>query len=204
MCLGEALGIGPRIVWLDGLGHYTALAALPNALKTAVDFFAQDLPPDAIVPPPSSPAPSPRQTLVNFLHQCLAFISVEPQVGHCHLADLDLCVIQQDGKKIEGRLYLARGPRPQFRVQAKLSGLPDLAFGWGQLPWMASEKIVYQGVLPHEAKAVDPVGFANQRYLKQLGVIAGVLAAVASAQRSSIRGSPWRQVRNRAVGRRFA
>ena len=44
--LASALGIQDRVVWLDGLGHYTALAALPKALKTAVDFFAQDLPAD--------------------------------------------------------------------------------------------------------------------------------------------------------------
>ena len=45
--LASALGIQDHVVWLDGLGHYTALAALPKALKTAVDFFAQDLPADA-------------------------------------------------------------------------------------------------------------------------------------------------------------
>ena len=59
--LATALGIGDRVVWLEGLGHYTALAALPRALKTANDFFAQDLPADAARPQPSAAAKSPRK-----------------------------------------------------------------------------------------------------------------------------------------------
>ncbi len=29
--LAEALGIADRVVWFDGLGHYTAMAELPRA-----------------------------------------------------------------------------------------------------------------------------------------------------------------------------
>ena len=42
--LANALGIGDRVVWLEGLGHYTAIAELPRALRMTADFFAQDLP----------------------------------------------------------------------------------------------------------------------------------------------------------------
>ena len=45
--LAAALGMADRVVWLEGLGHYTALAALPQALNMTVDFFAQDLPAEA-------------------------------------------------------------------------------------------------------------------------------------------------------------
>ncbi len=42
--LAKALGISDRVVWLEGLGHYTAIAELPRALKMTADFFARDLP----------------------------------------------------------------------------------------------------------------------------------------------------------------
>ena len=80
--LASALGIQERVVWLDGLGHYTALAALPKALKTAVDFFAQDLPADARQPAVNAIAQSPRQKLVHLLQQCwsLAGASRRPAI----------------------------------------------------------------------------------------------------------------------------
>ena len=42
--LAEALGIADRVTWFDGLGHYTAMAELPRALRMTAEFFAQDLP----------------------------------------------------------------------------------------------------------------------------------------------------------------
>ena len=49
--LAEALGMADRVRWLPGLGHYTAIAALPDVLHAAVDFFAADLPPWPACPP---------------------------------------------------------------------------------------------------------------------------------------------------------
>ncbi len=42
--LAAALEMPERVVWLQGLGHYTAMAALPRIMGTTVDFFAADLP----------------------------------------------------------------------------------------------------------------------------------------------------------------
>ena len=50
--LAEAFGIADRVVWLEGLGHYTAMAELPRALRITADFFAQDLPEGT---PPAAP-----------------------------------------------------------------------------------------------------------------------------------------------------
>ena len=59
--LAEALGIADRVVWLEGLGHYTALAELPRALRITADFFAQDLPEEERDRPrPGASNPSPR------------------------------------------------------------------------------------------------------------------------------------------------
>ena len=113
--LATALGIKGKVVWLDGLGHYTALAALPQAMKTSVDFFAEDLPAG------NRPANSSRlhlcpQGLVQLLQQCLQLLDAEPKQGHCHLVDLELQLELKDGKKFAGRVRLAR---PESRVRGK-------------------------------------------------------------------------------------
>jgi dienelactone hydrolase len=41
--LAAALGIPDRVVWLEGLGHYTAMAAFPRILTMSVNFFGEDL-----------------------------------------------------------------------------------------------------------------------------------------------------------------
>ena len=97
--LASALGIQDRVVWLDGLGHYTALAALPKALKTAVDFFAQDLPADAQRPPANAVGQSPRRKLVQLLKQCWSLVGVEPAAGHCHLAGLEVQSCQKTANR---------------------------------------------------------------------------------------------------------
>ena len=48
--LAAAMEMGDRVVWIDGLGHYTSMAELPRVLKAMANFFAQDLPPGAEQP----------------------------------------------------------------------------------------------------------------------------------------------------------
>ena len=43
--LAAAMEMGDRVVWIQGLGHYTSMAELPRVLKATAEFFAQDLPP---------------------------------------------------------------------------------------------------------------------------------------------------------------
>ncbi len=179
--LASALGIQDRVVWLDGLGHYTALAALPKALKTAVDFFAQDLPAEAQRPAIDAVVQAPRQELVQLLRQCWSLVAVEPAAGHCHLADLEFQVTLKDGKQIKGRIRLVRGPKPRFNFAAKVSGLTELSLGVNDVPWMASDKVLFLGSQPPYPRTVDLLAQANPHYLKQLRVVEGLIATVALA-----------------------
>ena len=164
--LAAALGIQDRVVWLDGLGHYTALAALPRTLKTAVDFFAQDLPADAARPPVNAALQSPRQKLVQLLKQCWSLAGVEPAAGHCHLADLEVQVTPKNGKPIKGRIRLVRGPKPRFSIQANLTGLAEFSLGVNDVPWMASDKVLFHGGQPPRPSSVDLLAQANPQHLE--------------------------------------
>lgn len=177
--LASALGIQDRVVWLDGLGHYTALAALPKALKAAVDFFAQDLPAGTERPQADAVVQSPRRKLVRLLQECWSLAAVEPAAGHCHLADLEVQVTPRDGKQIKGHVRLVRGPKPRFSVQAKASGLGELSLGVNDAPWMTSGKLLFLGGQPPQPGAFDPFAYANPEYVKRLRIIEGLIATLA-------------------------
>ena len=94
--LAAALGISDRVIWLEGLGHYTALAALPRALATTADFFARDLPPGVQVAPPL-PAAGTVQTVARLAQQLAALAGSDPAEGRGHLVDLAIQVTLRPG-----------------------------------------------------------------------------------------------------------
>ena len=158
--LASALGIEDHVVWLDGLGHYTALAALPRALKTGVDFFAQDLPADAQRPPVNPARQSPRQKLANLLRQCWSLLGDQPAAGHCHLADIEVQVTPKQGKPIQGRIRLVHGPKPRFTVPVQADGITNFSLGVNDLPWMACDKVLFLG---GQAPAADHLSIRSPR-----------------------------------------
>ena len=97
--LAAALGIANRVRWLDGLGHYTAMAALPETLQAMTDFFAQDLPPGVTPPSAAAGIRSPQRTLAELIRQLADLLTAEPKEGCCHLADLEVAAVGKDGKK---------------------------------------------------------------------------------------------------------
>ena len=89
--LAEALGIADRVVWLDGLGHYTAVAELPRALRMTADFFGQDLAKGAGAK--VTQKTSPVERLASVVQEAVAMLTTEPQPGHCDIADVEFVVI---------------------------------------------------------------------------------------------------------------
>ena len=180
--LASALGIQDRVVWLDGLGHYTALAALPKALKTAVDFFAQDLPADAQRPRDRCRrAIAAAETRAVAPAVLVAGGALSRQPGIVTWRTWKSRCTLKDGKQIKGRIRLVRGPKPKFSLQVKVSGLAELSLGVNDVPWMASDKVLFLGSQPPHPAAVDPLAQANPQYLKRLGVVEGLIATVALA-----------------------
>ncbi len=180
--LAAALGIQDRVVWLEGLGHYTALAALPRTLQATADFFAEDLPPDARREPPAPRQGTPLHTMVEILRQAGSLLTSQPGEGRCHLVDLEFTVTMQDEKKVEGRLRLASGAEHKFAIHVDTPLTGKVALGQGEYPWIASgQKVVFRGTLAPDTASRDPLSFVDPEHLQTVRLLSGVLGTLAFA-----------------------
>ncbi len=189
--LAAALGMSDRVVWLDGLGHYTAMAALPRIMQTTVDFFAADLP-EGVKPAESkSPAAGgdPKRTVIALLQEASTLLNKEPERGRCHFADVEITVPLKDNKSAAARLRFVRGWEGRFRLGLKINHPinVELEFGQDDYPWMASAgKAVFLGKKATPAEdgsakggvARSPLAFAEQKHLLKLQMAAGLVAGV--------------------------
>ncbi|NLX98702.1 MAG: alpha/beta hydrolase family protein [Rhodopirellula sp.] len=179
--LADALGIADKVVWLEGLGHYTAMAALPRIMTSMVAFFAADLPAGTAAAPAEVPPQTPLEIVVGLLKQVGTVATTEPKPGRCHFVDLAVTV-GKDGKKFETTVRFLRGAGNRFLLQATLPEVGQAAMGHGDAPWLASkEKIVFVGTGGDEATAKDPLAYVNSDHLVKARVVAGALAGVVMA-----------------------
>jgi dienelactone hydrolase len=180
--LAEAVGLQDKVVWLAGMGHYTAMAGLPQIISDTVAFFATDLP-AGVVPPPAAEIaePTPLQALVGMVQQLVAMVDRPPQEGRCHLLDLS-AEITREGKKETYRLHLARGSGSQFSLSAApLPEVGSLSIGNGAAPWVVSQNgTLFLGSIEHDpAAGIGPMLDVQQ--VVKLRVLAGAALAMAAA-----------------------
>jgi len=181
--LATALGISDRVSWLEGLGHYTAMAELPRALQMTADFFAQDLPEGVrpTTPPPVAAESTALQRLVAILQQALTMLATEPDKGRCHFADLELSAAGKDRRPTEVRVRLVRGTQGKFALRCKLPEIGEVALGQGRWGWMVGGgRTVFVG-MKNPAASGNPLGYVDLRHLMKLRVLAGVGGSIALA-----------------------
>ncbi len=180
--LAAALGIEDRVVWLKGLGHYTALAELPRILQMTADFFAEDMPEGVRTSSQASSQQTPLQLVVSVVQQAVAFLTSEPSAGHCHFVDLDVTVTPKGDKTYEGHLLLVRGDQNRFKLQCTLPKFGEVAIGQGSDPWMASmQTTLFRGSLGGPATSTNPLQFADAKHLTRLRMLGGLAAGLALA-----------------------
>lgn len=180
--LAEALGIAEKVVWLKGLGHYSAIAALPQILKTMVAYFAVDLPPDAHPESAATPGPTPLKTLSGLLAQANTFLSVEPKPGSSQLLDLEIQTTGKDGKDLKAHLQYQRGAGSQFRLGVTLPVVGEILVGQGEFPWaVVKDKKIYQGTRDSQAFAGGPLRFVLPKHLLKVQMGLGFLAGMAAS-----------------------
>jgi len=136
--LAAALGIEDRVVWLDGLGHYTAMAELPRVLRTAVDFFGEDMPPGLEITTQAPRARTPLEVVVSLIQQVSAFFVTEPGEGRCHFVDFSVTVTPEGDDTLEAWVRLIRGRDGRFKLEGNLPMVGDVALGQSDFPWMLS------------------------------------------------------------------
>jgi dienelactone hydrolase len=187
--LAAALGIEDKVVWFEGLGHYTAMAELPRALRMTAEFFARDLPPEAQPPaPPADAAITPLDRLGGFARQAISIAAVEPQSGCCHLIDLEASITPPGKKPIAAKVRLVRGANERFSLKCKVPELGELALGQGEYPWLvAGGKKVLVGTKNQRADS-RPLGNVDGERLVPLRAAAGAIAGFAMAPQTL---RPW-------------
>ncbi len=185
--LARALGIADDVVWFDGLGHYTAIAALPRALAATVAFFAEDLPEGVEPAAVGSAAGTPLRRVVRLVQQAgqIMGAGAAPPPGRGHFADVAAKVTLPDGKEHEGHLRIIRGARNRFRIELDVPQLGAAVLAQGKGPWMAGrEGAVFYGELPPDREPDDPRRFAAEENVLKLGAASGLLAVLSFSPES--------------------
>ncbi len=187
--LAKALGIDDEVIWLDGLGHYTAMAALPQALRTTVAFFAKDLPEDVEPAPPATRGAglTPLRRMVRLVQQAGSFVGtgVEPAAGKCHFLDWKASVVLADGKKVEGSARIVRGAGHRFRAEVNIPMVGAGVFAQGRGPWLGTGgNTVFYGELPADRAPEHPFHLAAERNVLKLRAATGILTALDFAPES--------------------
>jgi dienelactone hydrolase len=183
VALAEAVGMQDKVVWLQGMGHYTAMAALPQIIQDTVAFFAADLPTGSVPPPATAGADlTPLQALVAVLQQMVTFADRSPAAGRCHLLDLTAAITLPNQKQDTYHAALVRGSGSQFKLTA--SPVPEvgsLAIGNGTYPWIVSRNgTLFLGSQQHDP-AAGLGGMLDVQQLLKLRIVVGAALALATA-----------------------
>ena len=180
--LADAIGISDRVVWLPGLGHYTAMAALPQVLDRTAAFFAADVAEAEPAPAPADAAEQPPlQVLGALVRDFCTIVSGDPGPGRCHFLDLTGKVTTRGDKTETGQARLIRGTGGAFRLEVRLPKVGAAALGQSTYPWMAAkEKVVFRGVNDPVA-AASPAMYVAPEHLTRVRVVLGLLGALSLA-----------------------
>jgi dienelactone hydrolase len=181
--LAEAAGIKEQVVWIEGAGHYTALAGLPRIMRDTIAFFCRDLPPGITAPPLPAQAKElpPMLALAAVLQQTASFLSQAPTTGHCHYISLQADITAPADKTTRYELTFLRGSNGRFKLTA--SPVPEvgtLAIGCGEYPWLKAQ----DGRLFIGRKEMKPAAtvadFMEPPFLLRLQIIATAAVALAA------------------------
>jgi cephalosporin-C deacetylase-like acetyl esterase len=180
--LARALGINDQVIWLEGLGHYTAMAALPRILTTTVDFFAQDMRPELRSQKPVEANGTATEMIVALLRQLAALFGAEPAEGRCHFVEMSISVDIKDGKNVNSQLLLARGSGHKFTIDCDLPMIGSATLGQSDYPWIkTSQDLLIKGSDDSTTQPADPLTFALPEHRVKLQVVAGAITGLALA-----------------------
>ena len=180
--LAAALGISDRVIWLEGLGHYTAMAELPQVLKRAVEFFGSDLPPGLETGPLPGRPRTPLEITAALVQEISTLVVSEPQEGRCHFVDFTLTATPKGQSPLKARLTFIRGCQGRFKLECDLPVVGEAALGQGSYPWMVSGgKTVFKAPGDPAERAENPLPFAEPQHVMALRMAAGAAGGIAIA-----------------------
>ncbi|MHB8898392.1 MAG: alpha/beta hydrolase family protein [Thermoguttaceae bacterium] len=178
--LAAELGIADKVVWLEGLGHYTAIAAMPQTLERMVAFFAQDLAGDVQLSMERKP-PTSEQIALELIQRAATILADRPEEGRCHVADVSVAVSSQSNKDaFSVDAFFARDGEGRFKLDAKTEQFGHLALGGGSDLWFLAKGILFRGSEP-ASPPEEPVALIGESDLTKIRTVGGALKAATMA-----------------------
>jgi dienelactone hydrolase len=154
--LVEKSGMKGRNIMFPGLGHYTAIAALPRVLSEFVAFFRDDTVPERKPDPPEGDQALAKKVFT----QLLGLAKFSPEPGHAIFIDAAGTVKNKDQLIAGGSLLLLRGDGRKLKLsvcsdQPLEGNIRKISLGFSEYPWLISGRgTIYQGELnPNEFSA---------------------------------------------------
>ncbi len=178
--LASALGIAKEVVWLKGLGHYTAMAAMPKTLERTVEFFGQDLPNDVRLSVEKKP-PSNVQIALELIQRAATIMGESPGEAQCHVLDASLSVKDKEGEEVFATdIFLARGGDGRFKLDAQTDLVGRIAMGGGSDVWFLAKDTLMQGS-GNESSDEEMPDLISEGDLTKIRTVAGALKAATMA-----------------------
>lgn len=175
--LAAELGIADDVVWLEGLGHYTAMAAMPKTLERTVQFFGQDLPSDVRLSVEKKP-PTSVQIALELIQRAATVMGDLPAEGRCHVVDMAVSVANKTGEEVfSTNVFFARGRAGRFKLDAETDQVGRLALGGGSALWFLAKETLMQG----ESAEDNFPSLISEEDLTKIRTVAGALKAATMA-----------------------
>ena len=157
--------------WFAGLGHYSAIAQLPNMLGDLGVFFGVD------------EKKSPKVAKQPVLKLMLSSIAELLKFGPGMMLDLDFEAWKEAEKTTSGKIIYRKGSDKKlyFNLAVTYPKLPvqKLLLGENASPWLASEKVVFYG--KKEPGAVEEhYSLPSYKLFQMLPLISGMFNIAAS------------------------
>lgn len=174
--LAEAAGFADGVTWLEGMGHYSAMAGFPSIMSEIISFFGADVP-AAWQPSASNSEKSAFELIGGFLAGISSFMGGEPRADTAHMVGVQ-ADIRSGGTTYTGAFDLVRGDKGRFKLSGDFPKVGKAGLGAGEYPWLtgAGQK-VFCGTL----EPVGPGAFGRMvlpermmRFKIGVGALAGV------------------------------
>ncbi len=175
--LAKAAGCEDQVLWLKGMGHYTAMAGLPKIMDELVAFFAEETP-ASWKPVEHNGISTPMDLVGHFLSGLATILGGQPQTNRAHMVGVD-AKVKVMGKEFEARFDYACGGQGRFRLAGTFPEVGKAGLGLGSYPWLiGGGKVVFCGTRD-VSPGRRPDEFILPQFLMRFQIGAGILAGAA-------------------------
>ncbi len=177
--LADKSGMKDKARMYPGLGHYTAIAILPQLMNDFVVFFKDETVPER----KAEPLAGTNDIIANVFGQLCRLAQFSPAPGKGMFIDIAYQLSDNQNNPIaRGNAELLRGNGSKFKLSLHMDSSPlgsDIKAGFSNAPWIVSRSgIVYAGEL--DPSAAGPGNYLNPKIKNYQQLASGILSMAAS------------------------